>query len=601
MATTSYLADAGSFTAIKGDPFFRDCEQFFGISNSLFSRRGAWVALFADGDAYGSCALHLGNNHGARIHTGVAGYNKLFRLYPTFGGKTVPFALQTSAVELTIHTRHGDVRFTFADENTICAQGDIGMGLRITRQAEGYEALKRRKDGAWEAVPRATCAYLFKGTEGSAIAFDDTWDWYKLTCGEICGNTVPGSDGRFSMIIEEFPYSAFVRDSYPSYDEAKASMQADWEAFLEKMPHFIEPFEKERERCAYITWSHLLAPTQLTPKPLILMFPGEMASQWQLVQNAVALQEHPELAIDLLLAPLQRQSAEGKLADSYDETMLSGHGIKPPVYGWALKQIMKRHDIEKEWPRDKIEKLYLGAGRWADWFMTYRDDDGDGLPSLEHPGETGFDEVSLFRDHVQMTSPDLPAYLVLAFEAQGDLAKILKKPDAEIEAWYQKSKTLLKLMLTKMWDGEHFVGLVPYTFEKIFSGSNVHYIPIILGDRLPGPVIDKLVSDLSEENGLLSPYGLATENMLTSDYYETQGVQMGRGAIDPPAEVFICTGLWDAGEKDLARLITKRYCTRLMDKGFSHIISPVTGAGTRFWGTWSRCVFNILCRMISEE
>ena len=197
--------------------------------------------------------------------------------------------------------------------------------------------------------------------------------------------------------------------------------------------------------------------------------------------------------------------------------MLSGHGIKPPVYGWALKQIMKRHDIEKEWPRDKIEKLYLGAGRWADWFMTYRDDDGDGLPSLEHPGETGFDEVSLFRDHVQMTSPDLPAYLVLAFEAQGDLAKILKKPDAEIEAWYQKSKTLLKLMLTKMWDGEHFVGLVPYTFEKIFSGSNVHYIPIILGDRLPGPVIDKLVSDLSEENGLLRPYGLATENMLTSD------------------------------------------------------------------------------------
>jgi hypothetical protein len=158
--------------------------NFFQISNSQFSRRGAWCALFADGDAYGSCTLHLGNNHGARIHTGVAGYNKLFRLYPTYGGRTVPFALETAAAELTVHTRYGDVRFTFADENTICAEGDPGMGLRVIRQAEGYESLKRRRDGAWEAVPRATCAYLFKGTEGSAIEFDDTWDWHKLTCGE---------------------------------------------------------------------------------------------------------------------------------------------------------------------------------------------------------------------------------------------------------------------------------------------------------------------------------------------------------------------------------------------------------------------------------
>jgi hypothetical protein len=436
---------------------------------------------------------------------------------------------------------------------------------------------------------------------GSRIVFDDTWNWYKMNCGEITGNTEPGPDGRFTLVVEEFPYSALVREHYPTYLEARASMQADWEAFLEKMPHFIEPYEAERERCAYVAWSFLLAPTELTGKPLILMFPGEMGSQWQLVQNAVALQEHPELAIDLLLAPMERQSSEGKLADSYDETLLSAHGIKPPIYGWALKQIMKRHDILKEWPREKIEQLYLGAGRWADWFMEYRDEDGDGLPSLEHPGETGFDEVTLFRDHPQMTSPDLVAYLVLAFEVQGDLAKLLDKPEEEIGAWYQKSKTLLQRMLDQMWDGEHFVGLVPYTLERVFSGSNVHYIPVILGKRLPEKILGKMTEDLSEEGGLLSPYGLATERMLDSDYFEVQGVQMGCGAIDPPAEIFICTGLWDAGKRDLSRLITERYCTRLKDGGFSHIISPVTGAGTWFWGSWSRCVYNILCRMISEE
>lgn len=598
MAAANNLSEAHGLTDIQGDQFFRDRGQLFLMSNSMFSRRGSWSALFADGDAYGSCSLFLGNNHGDAIRTGS--YNKLFRLYPTFGGRTVPFALETSAAELTVHTRHGDVRFTFADETKIYAQGDPGMGLRITRDAGGYESLKKRKDGAWESLPRSAGAYLFKGLEGSAIDFCDNWNWYKLSSGEFNGNTRMGPDGRFTLVIEEFTYSAVVRDKYPTYAEAKASMQSEWDAFLSKMPHFTEPYEEKREHCAYILWSYLLAPTELTQKPLILMFPGIMASQWQLVQNAVALQEHPELSIDLLLAPIERQSKEGQLADSYDDAKVAANGIKPPIYGWALKQIMRHHDIASQWPRDKIQRLYEGAGRWADWFMNYRDDDADGIPALEHPADTGFDEVTLFRDSPQMVSPDLPAYLVLAFEAQGDLAKILGRPEEEIEGWYEKSRTLLRLMLEKMWDGEHFTGLVPYTFEPVFSGSLVHYIPIILAGRLPEHIIRKLAADLSEEGALLSPYGLATERMSDSDYYETQGVQMGRGGIDPPAELFVCTGLWDSGCRDLAKLIAERYCTRLKDGGFSHIISPVTGVGSRFWGSWSRCVYTILCRMISE-
>jgi hypothetical protein len=44
---------------------------------------------------------------------------------------------------------------------------------------------------------------------------------------------------------------------------------------------------------------------------LIQMFAGIMASQWQLCQNAVALQENFDVALDLLLAPLDRASEEG--------------------------------------------------------------------------------------------------------------------------------------------------------------------------------------------------------------------------------------------------------------------------------------------------
>ena len=581
------------------DKYFRDAKQFFGVGQQMFSRRGAWLGLQADSPNYGRGALHLITNRGNRCHSGDQTYNRLYRIFPTYQGRRVPFAIQTAAAELTLRTLHGDVRFTWADSSKLIAEGDADMGLFFTRNGEGYEVVKRRRDGAWESPMRNASPLLFKGLDGSSFSFDDTWDFNKFCYTELRGWTHPNTEGRFSLVVEEFLYGTFVRDEYPSYSEAKASMQADWEEFLEKMPHYTEPYEQKREETAYALWSHLVAPSQMTPNWMIMMFPGVIGSQWQQVQNAVAMQEHTDLSIELLLAYLHRQSDEGQLADSYDESYFATNGIKPPVYGWALKNIMSHRDITKVWPGDKIEMLYERAGRWADWFMKYRDNDGDGLPAFEGGTENGLDEATIWYDQINMESPDVSAYTVLNFEAQGDLAKALGKPEAEAEEWYRKSRELLARMIDMLWDGEHFIALREFTHEPVFTGSLTHYIPFILGDRLPQEIIDKMAADLSVEGALLTEHGLATER-LDSDLFEVQGVQMGRGAIDPPAEVFIVTGMWDAGKKDLAREIVKRYNGRLMSRGFSHIIDPVSGDGSPFWGTWSRCVFTIFSRMVSE-
>lgn len=583
---------------MKSNDVFINTEQFFTVEKYIFSRRGAWLGLQADSAKYGRGALHLMTNRGARCHTGDKASSLLYRIYPTFEGRKVPFSIQTAAAEYTLRTRHGDVRFTWADSTKLMAEGDKGMGLLFTRDGEPYEVVKPRRDGAWESPVRNAKPLLFKGLNGSSFAFANNWNYERFKFSEMRGQTTPNADGIFTLVVEEFFFGAHVRDEYPSYKDAKASMQSDWEAFLAKMPHYIEPFEKKREETAYVLWSHLVEPSPATPHWMILMFQSVMGSQWQHVQNAVALQEHHELAIDLLLAYLHHQSAEGQLPDSYDDAYFATDGIKPPVYGWALKNIMSHHDVTKIWPRDKTEKLYDGAGRWAEWFMKYRDDDGDGLPSFEAGTEGGFDESTIWLDQINMTSPDISAYNVINFEAQGDLAKALGKPEAEINMWYAKSKELLDRMIDKLWDGEHFVALREYTHEPVFTGSFVHYIPFILGSRLPQNIIDKMAADLSEEDTILTKYGLASER-LDSDYFEMQGVQMGRGTISPPGQLFICTGIWDAGKKDLARKIIDRYLGRLIDGGFPHFIDPFTGDGS-FWGTWVRCTYTILSRMVSE-
>jgi putative isomerase len=572
------------------------------INGSMFKRAGAWFGLFQRGSVFGDITINLGTCHG--MSAKAPDKSRLIDIYPTFEGRKVPYSVTVYPAELTMVTNYGNVRFTFADKTKLMAEGDPGMGLLFEKIMVKHETVRPKKDGAWEALFRLTSSFIFKGLEGSSFDFNDGknyWNWETLSSDRICGRTHPGPDGRFTLVMEEFPYAGIVRDSYPKYAEAKASMQAQWESFYSKMPKFKEPFEEKRFEVEYTLWSYLCEPYGAAKYTLIQMFAGIMASQWQLCQNAVALQENFDVALDLLLAPLDRASEEGQLADSYDDFAVETQMIKPPIHGWAIKQIMKHHDLLKECPKDKLEMLYKGVGAWGDWFMNYKDDDGDGLPTLEHGDECGLDDSTLFLEHMQVTSPDLAAYLVILFEAVGDLAKLLNKPEAETQAWYDKSAGLLKRMIDKLWDGEHFVGLVPGTDEKLYSGSIVHYIPAILGNRLPKNIIDKMVDDLTDTEKFLSPYGLASEDM-TSDYYYPNGMSIGRGVVVPPAMIYICTGLWETHRREDARLITENYLNGLIKTGFPFLINPKVGFGSGgyYGGSWPRCAYVILGRMASE-
>jgi hypothetical protein len=568
----------------------------------MFKRAGAWFGLSVKGSICGDISLQLITCHG--IAAKAPDKNRLISICPTYEGRKVPYTVEVYPAELTLISKYGNVRFTYADRTKLMAEGDKGMGLMFEKTMSQHETVHPRKDGAWESVFRLSSSFVFKGLKGSSFDFNggkDYWDWERLSSGAVCGRAYPAPDGTFTLILEEFPYGGIVRDAYPTYAEARASMQADWDSFYSAMPSFIEPYEEARAECEYTTWSYLTSPYGTARYPMIQMFAGIMASQWQMCQNAVALQEHLDLAVDMLLGPLDRASAEGQLPDGYDDASCETQIIKPPIHGWAVKQIMKYHDLSKECLKEKLELLYKGIGAWGDWFMNCRDEDGDGLPTLDHGDETGLDDSTLFLKHMQVTSPDLCAYLVLLFEAVGDMAKLLNKPENEIMAWYDKSSALLKRMIDAMWDGEHFTGLVPYTRERIFSGSLVHYMPCILGNRLPQRIIDKLTDDLCDRDRFYSPWGLASEDM-TSDYFCPSPGSIGRGCIIPPTILYIITGLWETSRRADARLFAENYLNALRNKGFPFLIDPKTGAGSGYFGgSWPRCAYAIIGRLLSED
>ena len=580
------------------DPFFRDVKSFFPPVGTIFKRRGAWFGLTVRADSYGSSSVILSTLHGgaARARDG----NKLADLWPTYEGRRVPFVVQREADELLFLTRYGSVRFTFASPTLLMAEGDAGMGLHLEKNCEQHETVKPRKGGAWEFAFRWTCSMLFKGLEGSVFTFDQYWDAAKLSSGEVKGDTVPGPDGRFTLAMEEFTHAAYPRESWPTYAEAKADMRADWESFYAAMPPFIEPFERGRERAEYTLWTLLTAPTMGIDHTMIVMIGNEIASQWQFCQNGAALEPHLDTAIDLLISPTDRVSPYGQFSDLYNDVTTITQMIKPPVHGWSILEIMRHRDLKKEVPAEKLAELYEAVSRWGRWFPACRDEDGDGIPAYEHGDETGFDDCTLFIEHMQMASPDLPAYLVLLYEALGRLALLLDKP-AEAAEWQAMSQTMLDKMLALMWDGEHFCGLVPGTGERVLSRSLIHYIPVVLGDRLPPAVLDKLADDLLIEGKFLTPWGLAMEE-LDSDWFEPSPRSIARGNIVPPGMLFICAGLLRSRRRDAGRLLAERYCTALMEQGMPFLIHPLAeGAFGPGGGSWPACVYTILGRMLTED
>jgi len=586
------------FTIVSDSPFFHDSKRLYSIAAYPFFRAGSYLGVYTKAgtdDTYGSPELYFGSRRGLAPPDG-----RLMDFAPAYNGKKVPCAVQAKATELTVKTRYGSLYICFGRPNLLLIKGDKGMSLRMRRFPESHKFFKKRGENAWESMHDYHSCVIYRLLKGKAEV-NAPWSWEDLNTPQVQVMINPGEDGTFLLAVEEFPGAGFVRDSYPGYEESLERANAEWKAFLETIPSFPFPFEEERERAAYAVWSHLVGPAGFIKRPLVYMFPNVAGSSWQQAYNAVALGLKSDLSIstELLLNPIDQQTEEGRFQDIYNDTRLWSSAIKPPIQGWALKLLMKKHDLSREIPLDKLTALYHGITKWGLWFFQYRDDDHDGIPQFDHGDESGTDDDATFKTNNQLDTPDLQAYLALLFEAAGDIAKILGRSQDEISALYNLSSEIINKLVKNFWDGQRFVPMVSGVLEKVRTNSSSVYLPIILGRRLPQEIIDKIAEDLAVEGDFLTPYGIASEKLTSDDF--ALGDHMSRGYVLPSTNMLIATGLFDAGKKDLAAKIAHRYCRTIKDGGFIMLINPFKGLSGVPGGSWAACAFIILADLQSWD
>jgi putative NADH-flavin reductase len=584
------------FTMVSDSIFFQDGKRLFSLANFPFYRKGGYLGVYlapGTNDSYGSAELFFGSRRGTAPPNG-----NLFNFAPIYKGNRVACAVQAGATELTVRTRHGSLYLCFAEPSLVLVRGDPGMGIRLSKTMTSHQQLKRRGAGAWESIMGYSGSLIFRALQGKGV-LDAPWVWEELSTPRAQLDINP-EEGSILLAVEEFPYAGWVRDRYPSYGEGLENSQRDWEEFLAAIPHFPAPFEEKREAAAYALWSHIAGPSGRIRRPYMYMFPAYSASSWQQCFNAAALGSIDlNLSTELLLNMLDQQSPAGQLPDFYDDSRLSGAQLKPPIQGWTLKLLMKKHDLAGAVPQDKLEALYQGFARWGDWFMKYRDDDHDGLPQYDCGDESGCDDGTVFKYSPSMETPDLCAELALLWEALGDIAKMLGKDGEEAEGWYRRSKDMIGRMIETFWNGERFIALVNETHEVVATDSCEYYLPIILGKRLPQEIIDKLAADLAVEGDFLTPYGLASERLSASDEIALN-MHMARAYVLPPYNMLILTGLYDAGKEALAKKIANRYCRTMKDSGFIMLINPFRGTMGMPGGSWAACAYIILSELLGQ-
>ena len=573
------------FTAISESRYKNDGKNFFTLGVNPFTRRGAYFGIFTNGPtSYGSARLFIGSRRG---EVALRPDNNLVDIAPTYHGEKVPYAVMTRADELYLRTQYGNIRCCMPEPGLLYFKGENGLGLRIDKAMGQHEVMKPRGDRAWEAIIRQVCSLVFNPLSGH-IEMDARWDWERLSTPIVRGDVLPDENGEFLLSVEEFSYAGHVRDSYPSYEEGLAAVREDWENFLALQPDLGEEYEDERREAAFMTWSHLVDPSGLIKRPLLYMMGKSCASSWQMCEGAVAVKNNLPLAIELLLSYLDQQDEFGKIPDLYDNMNGSFMMYKPPLQGWALKILMQQYDFAVDVPRDKLITLYEGFGRWADWFFKYRDDDHDGLPQYEHGDESGNDDSAIFRERNDIELPDLSAMLSLLDEALGDIAKFLGRED-EMKAHYDRAKLTFDRLMAAFWNGERFIGLTNGDHQVVKTSSLMFYRPLILGHRLPKDVIARMVEDLTREGSYLTPYGLLGMRLDSLDYNKAS---FGNAFVAASENLMIITGLYDAGEKELAKKLARRFCDGIKMGGSSYY-----GVRAGFTGSWGASAFQILANL----
>lgn len=561
----------------------------FDIKKIPFSRYGSFITISPNHHEGGESPLYLRN-----IRNGDNEFGEVFRIDLIHEGIIQPYKTVLSPSMLRLDSEEGFAEFCITEARVLQLRSH-GVGVRLTGIIGAYDYAVPVESGRWEVNhSRQEMRYMLSSIKGRLVV---DAPFVEQRCERIIVDFLPDSYlGEMEGVIEEFT-TVYQHRSYGSFTEGHEHVTKEYESWLETTLEIPERFAEGKEMASYITWSCVVPPGGMLTRPAMYMSKNWMTNiwSWDHCFNALALaKNNPSLAWDQFMIFFDLQDESGMLPDFVNNRSALWNFTKPPIHGWTLRRMWEQNNFVTE---EKLREIYQPLEKWTKWWMTCQDSDQDGIPQYNHGNDSGWDNSTIFHKGTPVESPDLSSFLVLQMEVLSEIACKLEKND-EARNWMDESQVLLNRMIDHFWNGQRFTAKRSGTHETIESNSLVLYVPLILGDRLPSEILNKLVEDLKTK-GFLTEHGLATESP-DSPFYREDGYW--RGPIWAPTTLLLTDGLLSAGEKEMALEVAEKFCTMASTSGMAENYNALTGEGLRDPAfTWTSSVFLILGQLLATE
>ncbi|WP_409271484.1 amylo-alpha-1,6-glucosidase [Neobacillus sp. SCS-31] len=560
----------------------------FDVNKIPFSRYGSFITISPKHRGGGDGALYIRN-----IRNGDNGFGEVFRVELIQDGEPVSYQSEMSPSLLLLKSGEGFAEFCITEARVLQIRSE-GVGVRLTGITGAYDYAALVGENRWEVNHSSQEMRYMLTTVKGRIEMDAPFK--EQRCERIIVNLLPGPSTEMECVMEEYT-TVYRPRSYVSFSQGHELVEKEYKTWFQRVLSVPDEHAEGRELASYITWSCVVSPEGMLTRPAMYMSKNWMTNiwSWDHCFNAMALTKNsPELAWDQFMIFFDLQDESGMLSDFVNNRFALWNFTKPPIHGWTLRRIWERTDYVTA---EKLKEVYEPLAKWTNWWLTYQDSDGDGIPQYNHGNDSGWDNSTIFRMGPPVESPDLSSFLVLQMDVLAEIAEKLGREDEAVR-WRRESEELLTRMIDHFWDGERFVAKKSGTHEVIESDSLVLYIPIILGKRLPAGIRGKLVDGIKNK-GFLTENGLATE-LPSSPFYKEDGYW--RGPIWAPTTMLVVDGLLSAGEKELALEISRRFCRMASKSGMAENFNALTGAGLRDPAfTWTSSVFLMLGNLLQEN
>lgn len=561
----------------------------FDIDDIPFSRRGSWLNLSR------VVGLH---RRAEDIHlvSHTTGMHAVLRLVPVRGGERIETRVDATPAVLTWSVE-GDValRAAFAPDDVVRIEGR-GVDLRL--------------EDAAAALTPFTGTYLIEDPMDGSFVFTsyETGRRYRVTVlrGILVGigagalgehersvtvSSAEGQDGAgWEIAVEQFETARPAYASDATFEQIAAASAAAVTGFVDAIAPWRDDSVPGTALAASVLWSATVSPSGFLGREAVLMSKHWMDKvwSWDHAFNALALAPGlPDLALDQFLTPFDHQDANGALPDSVTHSEVLYNFVKPPIHGWALRELRSR--LARPLTEAELSDVYDRLARWCRFWLESRTAPGSDLPHYQHGNDSGWDNATTFDADRIIESPDLAVFLAVQVDALADLADELGLDGAAV--WRAHRDRLISASVDRLSDDDGFFAVGARTGARSGGRSLLTLLPILGAELLPERLRERLVEGVERH---LTEWGLATEPVDSPDY-ESDGYW--RGPIWAPSTLLVERGLRAAGTTALADDVADRFLALCERSGFAENFDAVTGEGLRDRAyTWTASVYLVLAR-----